>query len=104
MRCSEELFHETIDPQSMATNSILNASAVFGLWYGIFLIFGLCNFSKRMARRNLIGVLLTFVSLLMIFSNESMQYSLILYMLVFYGLSNESSKCVISTPVNTSLN
>lgn len=104
MRCSEELFHETIDPQSMATNSILNASAVFGLWYGIFLIFGLYNFSKRMARRSLIGVLLTFVSLLMIFSNESMQYSLILYILIFYGLSKVSSKCVISTPVNTSLN
>lgn len=104
MRCGEELFHETIDPQSMATNSILNASAVFGLWYGIFLIFGLYNFSKRMARRSLIGVLFTFVSLLMIFSNESMQYSLILYVLIFYGLSNVSSKCVVSTQVNTSLN
>lgn len=86
MRCGQELYHTTIDPQALATNSILNASAVFGLWFGVFLIYGLLKFSKLLAGRNVIGYGLSFFAILLLFSNETMQYSLILYVLLFYGL------------------
>ena len=81
----KELFHTELDPQGLATNAILNASAVFGLWFGIFIIIGFWKLSKRLSAGNVLGCLLTFASILMAFSNESMQYSLIFYLLIFYG-------------------
>lgn len=86
IRCGQELYHTEVDPQALATNSILNASAVFGLWFGLFVLYGLLKFSRRLAGRNIIGCGLTFFAVLLLFSNESMQYSLILYLLLFYGL------------------
>lgn len=85
MMYGRQLFHTDIDPQGLATNAILNASAVFGLWFGIFIVIGFWKLSKRLASGNRLGCLLTFASILMSFSNESMQYSLIFYLLIFYG-------------------
>ena len=81
----KELFHTYIDPQGLATNAILNASAVFGLWFGVFILIGFWKLSKRLSSGNAIGCLLTFLCVIMTFSNESMQYSLIFYLLIFYG-------------------
>ena len=81
----KELFHTEIDPQGLATNAILNASAVFGLWFGIFIILGFWRLSEKLSAGNVLGCFLTFLSIVMTFSNESMQYSLIFYLLIFYG-------------------
>ncbi len=97
IRCGYELFHTEIDPQGLATNSILNASAVFGLWYGLFLLYGFGRFVKRLTGRSVIEYVLSFLSILMTFSNESMQYSLIFYVLIFYGLEFHSYKRIISS-------
>ena len=85
MQYGKELFHTEIDPQGLATNAILNASAVFGLWYGIFILLGFWRLSKKLSAGNVLGCLLTFLSIVLSFSNESMQYSLIFYLLIFYG-------------------
>lgn len=85
MQYGKELFHTDIDPQGLATNAILNASAVFGLWFGIFILIGFWRLSKKLASHNPLCCLLTFISIILTFSNESMQYSLIFYLLIFYG-------------------
>lgn len=81
----KELFHTDIDPQGLATNAILNASAIFGLWFGVFILIGFWKLSKKLSAGNVQGCLLTLLSIIMTFSNESMQYSLIFYLLIFYG-------------------
>ena len=81
----KQLFHTEIDPQGLATNSILNASAVYGLWYGLFIVLGFWKLSIRLSVGNLVGLMLTFLAFVMTFSNESMLYSLIFYLLIFYG-------------------
>lgn len=98
IKCGYNLYHREIDPQGLATNSILNASAVFGLWYGLFLLYGFWSLSKGLAGRRIIGCVLTFLSVLMTFSNESMQYSLIFYVLIFYGMASYSYKKQIVKP------
>lgn len=81
----KDLFHTDIDPQGLATNAILNASAIFGLWFVVFILMGFWKLSKKLSAGNVQGCLLTFLSIIMTFSNESMQYSLIFYLLIFYG-------------------
>lgn len=85
MQYGKELFHTEIDPQGLATNSILNASAVFGLWFALFILIGFWRLSKKLSVGNVLGCLLTFLGIILTFSNESMQYSLIFYLLIFYG-------------------
>ena len=38
MNVSKSIFGFPIDPQGMATNTILNAGTVYGIWFAIFLI------------------------------------------------------------------
>lgn len=96
IKYGHQLYHTDIDPQGLATNAILNASAVFGLWFGIFIVIGFWKLSKRLAAGNKLGCLLTFASILMSFSNESMQYSLIFYLLIFYGYKHREKLYVES--------
>lgn len=95
------LYHTNVDPQGLGTNSILNAAAVFGLWYGLFIIIGFWRLSRRLAFRSSIGCILSFFSIIMFFSNESMFYSLIFYILVFYGYLNKNDNVKICKQIST---
>lgn len=89
IKYGHQIYHTDIDPQGLATNAILNASAVFGLWFGIFIVLGFWKLSKRLTSYNKLGCVLTFASIMLSFSNESMQYSLIFYLLIFYGYKHK---------------
>lgn len=84
----EQLYHMYIDPQGLATNTILNAGAVYGLWFSLCLVVDFYDFSKGIAHNKRIQTLYVFLLLLMMFSNESMFYSMIVYILIFYGIDN----------------
>lgn len=67
---------------SNSTNTIFNTFAVLGVIPGSFLLFSLYKFSNKIRKAKL----LLFVGLLLMFSNESMFYSIILYIILLYGL------------------
>ena len=67
---------------SNSTNTIFNTFAVLGVIPGSFILFSLYKFSKKIRKAKL----LLFVGLLLMFSNESMFYSIILYIILLYGL------------------
>ena len=81
----QQLYHMYINPQGLATNTILNAGAVYGLWFAMFLIIRFYNLSKTVAHNRRYQTMYVFLLFLMMFSNESMFYSIIVYVLVFYG-------------------
>lgn len=85
----QTIFHTTVDPQGLATNTIFNAGAIFGVWLFILSLIGFYKLCKKMSRHKF-AILYIWVLLLMIFSNEAMVYSIIFYILIFYGLSKSS--------------
>lgn len=83
---AKQLYNTTIDPQGLATNTILNAGAVYGLWFSLFIILNFFKLSKAIVIKNKIQSFYIFILLMMMFSNESMFYSMIVYILIYYGI------------------
>lgn len=92
MNVSKSIFGFPIDPQGMATNTILNAGTVYGIWFAIFLIAGLLRFSQLASGNIKLEKYIVFILLCLTFSNESMFYSIILYFIIFYGYKHKSLK------------
>ncbi len=86
----QEIYHMYINPQGLSTNTILNAGAVYGLWFAMYLIINFYNLSKQLVYKKRIQALYVFMLFLMMFSNESMFYSMIVYILIFYGSRNRN--------------
>lgn len=84
------LYNREVDPDGLSTNTILNAMAIYGLWYGIFLLWGLYRFVKRFGNTRII-TLFIYLSVLLCLSNESMLYSMIIYIIVAMGIANRNS-------------
>ena len=80
-----EMYHMHIDPQGLSTNTILNAGAVYGLWFTLFIIIGFFKFSKTLSSSKFTQTIGVFLLFMMLFSNESMFYSMLVYILIFYG-------------------
>lgn len=78
---------------SNSTNTITNTFAVLGILPGCFLLLSLLKFSKKIKKAKS----LLFIGLLLMFSNESMFYSIILYIILLYGLKSlilREKKCI----------
>lgn len=86
IKYGQQMYHMFIDPQGLATNTMLNAGAVFGVWFAIFIIYNFYRFSRLLVPKKNIQALYIFLLFMMMFSNESMFYSLIVYILIFYGI------------------
>lgn len=86
---SQRLFGIRIDPQGMSTNTFINAGALFGLFFFAFILIGYYKLSQIIAHQT-ITRLLVILSLLFIFSNESMLYSFIFIILLAYGYVTRS--------------
>ena len=82
------LYHTFLDPAGEGTNTFFNAGALFGVWLFFLIIFGFYKFSSKSSAKLVIKFGL-FLCLLLIFSNESMVYSILPYILVFYGYDNK---------------
>ena len=87
IKYGKEMYHMYIDPQGLSTNTILNAGAVYGLWFAVFIVINFYLFSNILVRGKKNHCLYIFLLFMMMFSNESMFYSLIVYILLFYGMN-----------------
>lgn len=88
VQVGQELYHRYIDPQGMATNTIMNVFAIWGGGIGLFYLYGFYKFSKLIAKgRNNISLILIVLCLFALFSNESMPYWPYIYIYMFYGIS-----------------
>lgn len=94
IKYGQQMYHMLIDPQGLATNTMLNAGAVFGVWFAIFIIYNYYRFSKLVVPRKRIQALYIFLLFMMMFSNESMFYSLIVYILIFYAINRPENKII----------
>lgn len=91
-----EIFHMEIDPQGLATNTIFNIGAIFGLVFFIGSIIGLYKLSNHFSD-NKIHQFFIFISFLFMFSNESMVYSYIFILMLTYGFKRTN---LINTKVH----
>lgn len=87
-RIGTSIYHRDFG-KGLSTNTILNAGGVYGFWLTLVIICGFYTFAKRLFNKKS-GWFLAFVCLLMIFSNESMFYSIMVYVLVFMGFYKPS--------------
>lgn len=81
-----QMYGQSLDAMQLATNTIGNLSAVYGMAMGLFVLVGFVMFAYRVGNRNALSTGVVLLSLLFLFSNESLMYSVITYLLVFYGL------------------
>lgn len=79
-------FNEALEASGQSTNSFMSVFATYGLLYGVIILYALMRFAKKIAHRFVLQGNL-FLILLLMFSSQDMRYSLLLYMLVFYGLN-----------------
>ncbi len=89
---SIELFGVFIDPESSSTNTIINTFAIFGLAYGILLLYSFFKVSRRLVTKSRLAKIIVLISFLMMFSTQEMRYSLFLNVLMMYGLLNGNLK------------
>lgn len=94
IKYGQQMYHMLIDPQGLATNTMLNAGAVYGVWFAIFIIYNYYRFSKLLLPRKSIQALYIFLLFMMMFSNESMFYSLIVYILIFYAINKPENEII----------
>ncbi len=81
---SQLIYNTSIDPDGMATNTILNLAAIFGLPLCIIILNGIYRFSM-ISELSYLKKLVLFMCIILLFSNESAPYSIPLYWIVFYG-------------------
>ena len=82
---SLEIYNIRIDPKGHSTNTICNAGAIFGSWLFCFLIYGSYKFSSLASKVKLMRCVILLLICMML-SNENMVYSLIVYLMIFYGM------------------
>ena len=91
VQVGQELYHRYVDPQGMSTNTIMNVFAVWGLFIGMFYLYGFYKFSKLISKgRNNISLILMLLCLFALFSNENMPYWSFIYIFMFYGISTSN--------------
>lgn len=78
-------FNEALEASGQSTNSFMSVFATYGLLYGVIILYALLRFTKKFSHSFFLRGNLFLIFLLM-FSSQDMRYSVLLYMLVFYGL------------------
>lgn len=80
-------FGEPLEASGQSTNSFMSVLATFGLLYGLIIIWALMRLPGKLSDRFVVKTVL-FISMGLMFSSQDMRYSLLFYMLIFYGLKN----------------
>jgi hypothetical protein len=83
---SIKTFNIPLKAKGTATNTFANSYATYGLLFGSILIYGVYKLSWQLFRDSLVLRFSVFISLLGMFSNGDLRYSVFFYMIVFYGL------------------
>jgi hypothetical protein len=82
---SLKYFGTAFNPTGESTNTVLNTFAIFGIIYGVLLIYALIRFSRIFGstKLNMITVLL---ALLMMTSTQELRFSLLFNVIIMYGI------------------
>lgn len=100
IRAGRELYHTTIDPQGLSTNTIFNAFAIFGCGFGLFIIGGFYCFTHRVLVAGRLILFLLFLVFCLLFSNENMIYCTTLMVFIMYGLTSSKSTSKTNHSIN----
>jgi hypothetical protein len=87
---SRELFHITTGTGNN-TNMILTVFAVYGLLFGLVLLFAIARLTKKFSKEFIVRGMI-FIAFLMMLSNEDVRYSLMIFVLFFWGLKTDFNK------------
>ena len=82
---SMQYFGVPFKATGQSTNSFMSIFATYGFLYGSILFWSFMGLSKKISKNIFIQIIL-FLSLMTMFSNEDMRYSLLFYILIFFGL------------------
>ncbi|MEJ5961276.1 hypothetical protein [Pedobacter immunditicola] len=88
---SLKLFGFELEASQASTNTIFNKFATFGVIYGSIVIYGLFNLARILGKKFLVGVCL-FAAFFVLFSSQEMRFSLLFYIILFYGIDISSVK------------
>lgn len=80
-------FGEPLEASGQSSNSFMSVLANFGLLYGLIILWAIIRLPGKLSDRFVVKIIL-FISLALMFSSQDMRYSLLFYMLIFYGLKN----------------
>lgn len=86
---SGEHYGVTLKANAESTNTYMSIFATYGITYGLIVLFAVYKLVKKLTLPAMPQMLLL-VSLILMFSNEDMRYSLFFNILLFYGLKNIS--------------
>jgi len=75
----------SLNADGQSSNSFMSIFATYGFMYGSIIIIAFISLTKSFTNNKLLRIIL-FLSLLLMFSNEDMRYSLLFNVLVFWGL------------------
>lgn len=78
-------FGEPLEASGQSTNSFLAIFATYGLLYGLIVLYALMCLTKKISRSFVVKCVLC-LSFGLMFSSQDMRYSLLFYILVFYGI------------------
>ncbi|MDB5288272.1 MAG: hypothetical protein JWR05_3221 [Mucilaginibacter sp.] len=84
---TREYFHITTSTGNN-TNMILTVFAVYGLVFGMALLYSIMRLAKKISKEFIVSGLLI-VAFLMMLSNEDLRYSLMIYVFLFWGLRTD---------------
>lgn len=82
-----KLFHRYIDSKGLATNTLMNLFAIWGVFVGCGVVYGISKFIKLITKSSKRDYLFFCMIFLMLFSNESMPYWPFIYIFIIYGVA-----------------
>jgi len=96
---SKIIFGRVISPEGDSTNTILNTFAIYGVFYGSILFYGLFKFAKSLCSQKIMAIPI-FLILLLISSAEELRFSLLFNIIIMYGfLYVETSNISKNIPI-----
>jgi hypothetical protein len=96
---SMQHFGFPLNAEGQSTNSFMSIFATYGFMYGSIIVFAFIGLTKIFTREILLKFILL-LSLILMFSNEDMRYSLLFCVLIFFGL-NIKPKIMDKNMLNT---
>lgn len=88
---SLKLFGFELEASQASTNTILNKFATFGLVYGSIVVYGIFKLARTLGKIFLVRIFI-FAILIILFSSQELRFSLLFYIVVFYGLDLSINK------------
>lgn len=88
---SRQYFGVPLEAGGQSTNSFMSLFGTYGLVYGLVVIYAVLRLTKNFTRSFIVQGSI-FLAFCLMFSSQDLRYSLLFYMLIFYGLNYAQNK------------